>query len=238
MRVLVVEDNKEQLELLKSYFAKLSDIDVVYLDKSKYVEGLKLELIDIALLDVEIDERSGLDIAHDILAVNDQTVVVFMTAHEKYAYEAYGIKAFDYMLKPITEKVLYTHIDRWIEEVDNRLYLKDNKYQKFIVSTKTEYKEIPYNHILYFEKVGKSIKAICEHQEAPCYTFRDTINQIETRLDPKVFIKVHPLYIININKSSGMEESSVLIGEARTKIPISRKYIDKIKELVNQKIWG
>ncbi len=236
--MLVVEDQKEQIDLLRSYFEKMSDLDVVYLEKSKYVSGLKLELIDIALLDVEIDEKTGIDLAYDIRKSNENVVVVFMTSHEKYAYEAFGVSAFDYILKPISEEMLFSHVDKWIEEVDNRKYLRDNKYQKFTISSKSEYKEIPYNNILYFEKIGKSIKVVCEHQDSPCYTIRDSINQIQTRLDESVFVKTHQAFIVNLNKSSGIEEQNILIGQSRTKIPISRRNVGKIKELVNKRIWG
>lgn len=238
MRILVVEDQKEHMDLLKSYLDRMSDLDVVYLDKSKYVSGLNLDMIDIALLDVEIDEKSGLDLAFEIRKANSDVVTVFLTSHEKYAYEAFEVEAFDYLLKPVTEEKLMKHMDKWLEEVENRRYLKDNKYQKFIISTKTEFMEIPYNHILYFEKVGKTIKIFCEHQEQPCYSIRDSINQLYTRLDSNVFVKTHQAFIVNLNKSSGIEEHSILIGPSRVKIPISRRHVGRVRDMVNKKIWG
>lgn len=116
-RVVVVEDEKPILELMKVVIGRNPDLQIVgaYSNPFEALEVFPSLKPDIAFLDVEMPKLSGLELAHRINECCEQTRIVFTTAHKEYALEAFKVFAFDYILKPITPASVQRITDRLLK---------------------------------------------------------------------------------------------------------------------------
>src|SRR5690625_3337038 len=103
MRTILVDDEPLALDYLEIQLDKIKDITVVekftnldILDHVKLIEN-----IDLVFLDIEMPGKNGLEIAEQLLEVNPTLEIVFVTAYDEYAVQAFELNALDYLLKPI-----------------------------------------------------------------------------------------------------------------------------------------
>lgn len=241
IRIAICDDEKNQVDLLlkytKEYFLlKEFEVEKFSATSSDEFRALILNnIFDIVFLDIEIDEKSGIDLAKEIRAINKDTIIVFITGYDKYAKSAFDVKAFNYLTKPLLQVDFNIVMDEIIEELNERNFLKDNYYEKFIIQIKGEYKEIFYKDILWFQKVGKYIRVICYDY---VIEYRDTLNSILEKLDSNIFIRCHEGYIVNINKVYGFLNMKLIICEGKGEIPVSRRRSKDVRDAISKKNWG
>lgn len=113
MRVLLVDDEALALDRLAIFFADIEDADVVgrARDGDEALEQIKALTPDLVILDVQMPGKNGLRAAADI-DVEPRPEIVFVTAHEHYAPDAFDVDAADYLLKPVRFDRLRQAVDR------------------------------------------------------------------------------------------------------------------------------
>ncbi len=113
MRVLLVDDESLALDRLDTFFADIEGVDVVgrARDGDEALEKIKELTPDLVILDVQMPGKNGLRAAADI-AVDPKPEIVFVTAHEHYAPDAFDVDAADYLLKPVRFDRLRQAVDR------------------------------------------------------------------------------------------------------------------------------
>ena len=118
MRVVVIEDEKPSLDLLVHLIRKNGRLEVAgaYTDPRQALEEMPGLAPDVVLLDVEMPGMSGLEAARVIRSRYPDISIVFVTAYEKYALDAFRIDAVNYLLKPMSEEDLNVTVDRLIRE--------------------------------------------------------------------------------------------------------------------------
>ncbi|NGP45082.1 response regulator [Bacillaceae bacterium SIJ1] len=114
IKVLLIDDEETGLHILR---VLLSDFDYVliqgaYTDPFDALQHMKEEQIDAVFLDIEMPGLSGMDVAREIRKHNDQTKLIFVTAHMDFAVEAFEIETMDYVLKPVTKQRLHQSVRR------------------------------------------------------------------------------------------------------------------------------
>ncbi|MEK3794846.1 response regulator [Paenibacillus sp. FSL R7-0204] len=116
-RVVVVEDEKPILELMKVLIGRNPNLQIVgaYSNPFEALGALPSLKPDLAFLDIEMPRLSGLELAHRINECCEQTRIVFSTAYKEYALEAFNVFAFDYILKPITPASVQRITDRLLK---------------------------------------------------------------------------------------------------------------------------
>lgn len=114
MNVLIVEDEKYTLEeiaeYIKEYNPKIHCIACQ--DPIEAWELVSLNKVDIAFLDIEMPRMNGLDLAHKISHINPETKIVFITAYNNHAAEAFEVSASDYLLKPLRKEKLFNTLKK------------------------------------------------------------------------------------------------------------------------------
>ena len=125
MRVLLTED--EPIMLSSSLFVLenvLKDAEIVTARSYDEAIALAQDPIHLAFLDIEMPNKNGLDLAKDLQEIYPNINIIFLTGHDKYAIEAYRIKASDYLLKPLQEDDVLRAFDNLrhpIVEEENRI---------------------------------------------------------------------------------------------------------------------
>ena len=117
IRIAAVDDEIHVLERVERMVAEFKDVELCGLFESseQLLSYLKEDIIDVVFLDIEMPEVNGLELSTQIIDLNDNINIVFVTAFNQYAVEAFELYAIDYILKPLTSVRLGKTIDRLLK---------------------------------------------------------------------------------------------------------------------------
>lgn len=221
LRCIVVDDEPLACRLIASYVERTEGLELCgsYTSALLALDAINKDNPDIAFLDIQMPELTGLDIARRITA---QTKVVFTTAYRDFAVEGFQVNAIHYLLKPIS-------YPEFLQAVE-RASAGRSEQQQFI-SVKSEYRliRIPVNDILYIEGLKDYIKIYIDGQSRPVLTLM-SMKAIEATLPSESFLRVHRSYIANTDRIRVLEQGRIVYGD--TRIPVS----DTCKPLLLERI--
>jgi len=203
---------------------------------------------DIAFLDIQMPGMSGVAVARK---VSNTCKVVFITAFDQFAVQAFESEAVDYILKPVTQKRLETTIARLKKQLIEQdsfpdfdlkmkkvLQVLENKdipeYLRLIkVKTGSELRFVPVSQVLYFKAEDKYTIVQTAANE---FLIKTPIKDLENDLDPKHFWRVHRSAIVNIERIQIIKRSftnQMMIGFDQTDhtIAVSRSYEHLFKQM-------
>lgn len=114
IRVLLVDDEEDALNLLEILLGQIGDVEVVgrFTNPIRAIEALNTTPVDAVFLDNQMPGMTGMEAARKIRAIQPQMPIVFTTAYAEYAVEAFEIQSTDYLLKPITMSRLQHAVSR------------------------------------------------------------------------------------------------------------------------------
>jgi len=200
---------------------------------------------DIVFLDVEMDDGTGIDLVKQLNG-NIHFQLVFITAHNKYAIDAFKLSAIDFLLKPIETSELMNSVDKAEKNIkaqflDKQLQiLQDSISEIKKLDTKIALKD---SESIYFVKVSDIIR--CEASGA--YTIfhienhKDIlmskgIKEYEDLLHPFGFFRTHHSHLVNIKKITRFDkaEGGILILENNEKVPVSQRKKDSLLVLLSK----
>ncbi|MEJ5227376.1 LytTR family DNA-binding domain-containing protein [Thermodesulfovibrio sp.] len=194
MKILIVDDEILSLNRLKRLLKEVGENIILSASSSK--EALEIvekeKDIEIAFIDIRMPEGSGLELAYRILTINENIFIVFQTAYEEYALQAFRVGAIDYLLKPYT-----------IEEI-KRVFERVEKYKKSINSLRLmvktlsgDYKIILAEDIFYVKAELKD--SLLRTREEQIY-YPLSISKLEEKLKDRGFFRIHKSYLVNVDK--------------------------------------
>lgn len=167
----------------------------------------------IYVLDIEMPQIDGLEVARRIRQKSDHAIIIFITSHRELMQEAFEVLAFNYLVKPLEDErvaqVLLKAIDYVVKRKREYIF-KNGKATQVII----------YEKILYFESQKRKMLIHTVNGKYECYaSIKETLNQ----LDLKQFTRIHASYIVNMEqvKTTIASEIELQTGEY---IPISKKY--------------
>jgi len=249
----IIADDEEQLRIhLKSKLAELWPELIICGEAKNGLEAMDLiELYRpaIAFLDIKMPGLSGIEVAQKI---STNCRVVFITAYDQYAIEAFENEAVDYILKPVTDKRLQKTIKRLKKQISaiskppidfsrtmDRLLaaLKDNQpsgYLKWIkVRHGEEVRLISIDDVCYFKAEDKyTVVKTLENESL----IKKSIRQLTEELDPDQFWRIHRGSIINVNWIAGVHRSFagryiVKLKKLPETLTVSRSYAHLFKQM-------
>lgn len=236
---VIVEDEFPAREELKYFLTKHKEISLEKefenpIDSLKYLQENK---VDIVFLDINMPELDGMSLGKILTKLNPNIKIIFITAYRDYAAEAFEIKAFDYLLKPYSEK-------RITEVLNNLTRIKDNfpikeveKINKVTVFLDEKMVVLSLDEIYYIEVAEKESLVYTQNE---IYTSKLKISKWEEILPKNKFYRTHRAYIVNLDKIKEVEPwfngTFVLkIQDLKFKVPVSRNNIKEFKELLSIK---
>lgn len=245
IRCLIIDDERLAREELKSLLKSYPEIEVIGEGKnaSEGIALIKKESPDLVFLDIQMPEMSGFEMLKEL---DDIPQVIFVTAYDEYALEAFKVKALDYLLKPVHPVELKQTIER-IQLTQNEDDFTSNSHPQFdrkerqlTVSDRVFIKDnekcfFPrLEEVRYFESHGNYIKVFFSKDKPMILR---SLNSLEERLDPNHFFRANRKYIINLNYIENIENwfnggLQVTLKEDM-KIEISRRQAIKFKEIMS-----
>lgn len=209
--VLIADDEAPARRKLARFLGECDDIDVVA-EASNGVDAVDLIAMtkpELVFLDIRMPDLDGLGVAHAIAQTKKPPAIVFVTAFDQYAVDAFEVSALDYLLKPYDRVRFDRALDRarltmqtaqngtHIAELVAKLRKEDQHVKRILVPNEGRSFFIPVTQIVRFESDGNNVII---HGRTGNYSLRSTLDAIESRLDPEQFARVHRSHIVNIDE--------------------------------------
>ncbi|MGL4799634.1 MAG: LytR/AlgR family response regulator transcription factor, partial [Cellulosilyticaceae bacterium] len=167
---------------------------------------------DVLLLDIQMKDLTGMDVARVIRQANTSTLIIFITGVVDYVFEGYSVKAFNYILKPIDEK----RVMATLKEAMASFKVEDKPYYRIVTKEATYH--VALEDILYF-KSDKRIVEMCTVKER--YQFYGKLDDLESTLSEKGFVRCHQRYLVSSHCIAKVSEGVALLHTGE-EVPISR----------------
>ena len=201
----------------------------------------------IVFLDIRMPGLTGLEVA---ARIDKKTNVVFVTAFDQYAVDAFDRNAADYLLKPVSDERLSHTIARLKEKVAKAeapgdvsgilkqlatvLPVAKNAYLRWIRASVGEtVRQIPVDEVLYFQAQDKYISVYTKEGES---LIRTPLAELSAQLDPNEFWQIHRSTIVNVNRIAStqrdvMGRTQVKLKDLKAELPVSRAYAHLFKQM-------
>lgn len=241
IRIAICDDEefyRSELEKLVNVYGNEAEADLTIEVCSKVealVEAIESgeKTYEILFLDVDMPEMSGIEAAKVIREVDQDVLICFVTSHERYALDAYGVDAVGYVLKPMK----YTDVKRIVEKAKIQIYYRmdrEKAEQRYLEVVSARDKVlIDLEKVVYIEKRRNQCVFHLTDGEQVCY---DTLAKVYKQLDTETFLYTHQGYIANFHYIKEVKREAVCFGSGM-EIPISRKYYEPLKKRHMDKIY-
>lgn len=212
MKILVMDDESLALgrveRLLKELGYECTCVDTF----ERFEDALKNEVFELYILDIQMPNISGIEIAERVLKEYPHAFIIFQTAYETYALKAYELGAIDYLLKPFGKEALNRSLERALayQKVRNINFITKNKGESYLILEED---------IIYVEADLNEV--IIRTKEHFSYLDRQ-ISSLEKVLDSTKFFRIHRSFLINIKAIKQMQTVE------QSKIEFSFKEIDDV----------
>jgi two-component system LytT family response regulator/two-component system response regulator LytT len=266
LRAILADDEQPARDELKYLLDQRGGVDVVG-QAADGVEALAvIERLqpDLVFLDVQMPGLTGFEVARRLLGESAQAEIVFVTAYDRHAIEAFEVNAVDYLLKPVDPARLDLALQRvrrriaatsaavpesteapgqsgvaginrdQLERLIELVAARQRSREQFAIRVGERFVLVQTDEIVYASMADETV-TVATHQVVGHSNFR-TLDELQTRLDPGVFWRVHRSHLVNINKVREIvpwfSRNYILRmkDEKATEIPVSRTQTRRLRD--------
>jgi two-component system, LytTR family, response regulator len=212
IRALIVDDEPLARDRIREMLKEHPEIEVIGEARNgrEAIDSIVNQKPDLVFLDVQMPDLSGFDVLQN-LNVERLPLIIFVTAYDQHAIRAFDVHAVDYLTKPFDRK-------RFAEAVDQaKVFMKGAKEQDTarILSMLQELKTGARYRERFAIKNGETVFFVCAEDVdaieaegnyvrlnlgSTSHLLRDTLNNIESQINPRMFVRIHRRTIVNINR--------------------------------------
>jgi DNA-binding LytR/AlgR family response regulator len=193
------------------------------------IELLNKNNVGIIFLDINMPKLSGISM---IRTLKNPPAVIFTTAYPEFAVEGFELDAADYLVKPFSFERFMTGVNKALRRIDlpemgGRETENSEGRSCLLVKADGRLYRLEYETIIFLEALGDYVRI---HTGGKVLTTHETLRNLEKRLPPEIFLRVHRSFIISLDKIQFIEGNRVRIGQED--IPVAASYREQlIKEL-------
>ncbi|MEH7612483.1 LytR/AlgR family response regulator transcription factor [Gottfriedia acidiceleris] len=242
LKALIVDDEPLARDELAYLLKRSKEVEIVGEADSirSTLKFIQIEEVDVVFLDIQLADESGLELAQKLQDLSHQPAIVFATAFDEYALNAFDLHAIDYILKPFDEIRIQKTIKKLAKLSVNSIKIEVKKYppllkqDKLAISVDERILLITFEEIIYiFTQEGKTSVVT----DKMTYQINEPLINLERKLQNTSFTRVHRSYIVNLNKIIEIlpwfNSTYNLIMNDGEKVPVSRTYTKELKQLFN-----
>lgn len=228
-KCLIADDEKPARELMEAYVEQVPQLEIAAICQNglETVNALREHSLDILFLDIQMPQLKGTEV---VPLIRDRLpVVIFTTAYEQYALDAFNLDAIDYLLKPFGFDRFIRAVDKAMEKVSALKAVNTEDEEASFMMVKSEYKlvRINFNEITFIEAFREYVRIYMD--EGDVLTL-DTMKNMESLLPSGKFCRIHKSYIASLEKIKSLQGNQVEIADQ--KLPIGRSYKGALMEIL------
>ncbi|WP_049631628.1 LytTR family DNA-binding domain-containing protein [Cellvibrio sp. pealriver] len=243
MDILIVDDEPLARQRLLRMVEKIEGFSVV--SEADNAEDALIAIIahdpDIVLLDIRMPGRDGLSLAQDIAELEDAPAVIFCTAFDQYALDAFGTNAVGYLLKPVKAEQLLQVLEKAkklnkIQRVaaqKNPATALETQRTHITAKTRRGVELIPLEDVRYFLADHKYVTVYHRNGE---HLLDETLKELEEEFSGR-FVRIHRNSLVSIKHIEALERNAqgqyhVRLADIELRPIISRRHVSDVKELL------
>jgi two-component system LytT family response regulator/two-component system response regulator LytT len=248
LRAVLVDDEQLARDELGFLLGQVGGIEVIG-QAGNGIEALSaIDRLqpDVVFLDVQMPGLTGFEVARRMLDRQIRTQIIFVTAYDQHAIEAFEVNAVDYLLKPVDPARLGVAVQRaqrrvtsdrpLAEQLDKLAQLvagRQHRREQVAIKIGERYLLVQAEEIIYASLAEDGI-VVVTGQHAGTASYR-TLDELQARLDPDIFWRVHRSHLVNINKIKEIVpwfRNYILRmrDDKSTEIPVSRMQTRRLRE--------
>ena len=242
LRAYIVDDEPLARDELRYLLIRSKQVEII--GESDCIEdavsGITEQKPDLVFLDIELGDDSGLRLAQHLESLEPAPAIVFATAYDEYALQAFQLNAFDYIQKPFDEERIQKtltkirkiqHIGK--TEIPLRSTLKSEHNGKVAILVDERIILLTQPNIVYLESSeGKCTIKTLEQE----FKVNETLVVLEKRLNMDQFLRVHRSFVVNLDHITEIEpwfnSTYNLHLKDGSKVPVSRTYVKELKQFI------
>jgi len=259
LRTVLVDDEQLARDELSYLLSQIGGIEVIGQagDGLEAVATIKRLQPEVVFLDVQMPGLTGFEVARRMIDDQLSSHIIFVTAFDQHAIEAFEVNAVDYLLKPVDATRLETALRRarkritserqaadaggtpamgaeHLEKIVQLVTERQSRRERLAIKVGDRFLLVQAEEILYASLADEAITVVTS-QHAGTSNYR-TLDELQARLDPTVFWRVHRSHLVNINKIKEIvpwfSRNYILRmkDEKATEIPVSRTQTRRLRE--------
>lgn len=222
MRIAICDDEKEICGRLRQMVLRQrTDCQVFLFDSGRQLLQSRLRF-SIVLMDIQMEDMSGIETARELRMKDENTVLIFVTALKEYVFEAFDVSAFHYLLKPVPEEKFCMVFENACREAERRE--REAEEQVFFRTRNRSY-TLFKRDILYVESRGRKVDI---HTAGECVTVYATMNGLQEQLGSG-FYRCHRGFLVNLAHVTEYEPDRILLGSGDAVFMARDKYGEFVK---------
>lgn len=240
MKVLIVDDEPLARSELRYLVATHSAVDTIEeAEGVQEAEQLQSQTpFDLVFLDIQLEDGNGVALAKRWKRLPDPPVVIFATAFDQYALDAFDADAIDYILKPFDEDRVNEALDR-VQRLKGELAPEavatpDYSNPRLSVPSGERTMVVLKKQICYLEAQGGNVYLQLLNGER--IVSRQTLASLTAQLDPATFLRVHRSYVVNLDQIREIQPATnhtyELTMVEKSRVPVSRSFVAELKQAI------
>lgn len=241
LKVVIIDDEPLARSVVKEYLEPYEEIEVIQ-ECGNGFEGVKAiaaHAPDLIFLDIQMPKINGFEMLE---LVDNPPAVIFTTAFDEYAMQAFEANAIDYLLKPFSKERFDKALHKWknqnlkadfITPLLEDVVKQPEERSRVVVKVGSAIKILPVQDILYIEAYDDYVKI---HTKDGFHLKKKTMNFFERALSKDQFVRVHRSYIISLPQVTKIEirEKDTHIAKMKdgTIVPMSKSGYTRLKEIL------
>ena len=244
LKAIIVDDEELARQGLSMRIEQYEDLEIVAECRNgkEAIAAIIEYEPDVVFLDIQMPKLDGFDVLE--LLGDQAPCVVFVTAYDEYAVQAFEANALDYLLKPLDPERLNKAMEKIRERIGSESSpqytellvgreRENELLQRILVRDGSDVHVLAVNSVCYIESADDYVAI---HTEDATHIKLDRLGKLQDKLDPRQFCRIHRLCLLNINFLSRIEtetkDSKIAILESGKELPISRSGYADLKKLL------
>ncbi|WOV84043.1 LytTR family DNA-binding domain-containing protein [Sporosarcina jeotgali] len=235
IQALIVDDERyarEELIFLLGRYPYVKIVGEADSGDTAIMQAIRLQP-DVVFLDVEMPKMNGMEVAAVLKELKNPPQIVFATAYPQFAADAFRVNAIDYLLKPYEEDQILQTLKRiQVKETPDNGQESFHQLGKLAIERDGEIVYVSISCILYICREDSLTRIVTKTEE---YEVKLTLKELETRLTPFSFYRIHKSYLVNLLHVTRLSPwfngaYQLEIDGSKEKLSVSRNYVKGLRK--------